>query len=155
MLLHVSAGVRHIVYIPLVAINAMTLRSLTYRLRYVVSINTIGFVALLWTVLVKQCTSEISETNGFEFANPLLGSGGTGFGSGGHNPGAQYPFGALRMGPDTALKVFGFDVVSSFDHYGGYNYEDDHIRAFSPTHLVGAGVGDFGNFGFYAIGFKK
>ena len=129
----------------------MNLRLLTYRLGYVVSVKAIGFVALLCAVVVKQCTSENPQNNGFEFANPLFGSGGTGFGSGGHNPGAQYPFGALRMGPDTALQVFGFNVVSSFDHYGGYNYEDDHIRAFSHTHLVGAGVGDFGNFGFMPL----
>ena len=92
----------------------MNLRLLTYRLGYVVSVNAIGFVALLCAVVVKQCTSENSQNNGFEFANPLFGSGGTGFGSGGHNPGAQYPFGALRMGPDTALQVFGFNVVRVF-----------------------------------------
>ena len=86
-----------------------------------------------------------AQTN--SYANPLIGSGGSGFGSGGQNPGAQFPFGALRLGPDTTAKIFGKDAVFSFDHFGGYNFEDRYIRAFSHTHMVGAGVGDFGNFG--------
>ena len=69
-----------------------------------------------------------------------------GFWGRGHNPG-RGAVGAMRLGPDSALRFLGFDIVSPFDHYGGYNYEDDGIRAFSHTHLVGAGVGDYGNFG--------
>lgn len=34
-----------------------------------------------------------------------------------------------------------------FYHCGGYYYNDTHIRAFSHTHLVGAGIADFGNLG--------
>jgi putative alpha-1,2-mannosidase len=30
-------------------------------------------------------------------------------------------------------------------------HNDSHIRAFSHTHLVGAGVGDFGNIGIMAV----
>ena len=82
-----------------------------------------------------------------QYVNTFIGSGGSGFGSGGNNPGAQVPFGAIRLGPDSTSKIFDKDVVIPFDHYSGYNYEDTYIRAFSHTRLVGAGVGDFGNFG--------
>ena len=59
-----------------------------------------------------------------------------------HRATAQVPFGALRLGPDTTLVG---DAFVEFDHYGGYNFEDTHVRAFSHTHMVGAGVGDFGS----------
>lgn len=72
-----------------------------------------------------------------------IGSGGKGFGVGGINPGPQVPFGAMRLGPDTS-----FDgLVLSWQHYGGYYFDDNSIDAFSHTHLVGAGVGDWGNIG--------
>ena len=34
-----------------------------------------------------------------------------------------------------------------WQHFGGYYYNDVSIDAFSHTHLVGAGVGDWGNVG--------
>ncbi len=80
--------------------------------------------------------------------DPFIGSGGLGFGAGSHNPGAQIPFGSFRLGPDTGLRVAGTTVVQpSFDHFGGYAHADNAVIAFSHTHLVGAGVGDLGNFG--------
>lgn len=33
--------------------------------------------------------------------NSFIGTGGLGYGYGGVNPGAQFPAGALRLGPDT------------------------------------------------------
>lgn len=79
--------------------------------------------------------------------DPFIGSGGTGFGAGGHNPGAQVPFGMMRLGPDTGQRILGAQVILPFDHYGGYSHGDNSVIAFSHTHLVGAGVGDLGNFG--------
>jgi hypothetical protein len=38
-------------------------------------------------------------------------------------------------------------VVTGWRHFSGYNFEDANIRAFSHTHLVGAGVNDLGNVG--------
>ena len=75
----------------------------------------------------------------FDFIDPLIGSGGAGFGAGGINPGAQVPFGSLRLGPDTAFGKNG--IVIGFEHFGGYSYADDRLRSFSHTHLVGAAVG--------------
>jgi hypothetical protein len=47
-------------------------------------------------------TAKIDVTN-MMFVDPTIGSGGIGYGAGGINPGAQVPFGSLRIGPDTAL----------------------------------------------------
>ncbi len=55
----------------------------------------------------------------------------------------QAPFGAVRVSPDTA-----FDGVRiPFDNFGGYNYADAQVLAFSHTHMVGAGVADLGAIG--------
>ena len=85
------------------------------------------------------------------FVDPTIGSGGFGYGAGGINPGAQVPFGSLRLGPDTALGDR--DIVLSFQHSGGYAHSDNKLRAFSHTHLVGAGASDYGNFGVVPIRF--
>jgi len=85
------------------------------------------------------------------FVDPIIGSGGIGYGAGGINPGAQVPFGSLRLGPDTALGDR--DIVLSFQHSGGYAHSDNRLRAFSHTHLVGAGASDYGNFGVVPIRF--
>eukprot|EP00666_Eupelagonemidae_sp_cell4sb_P000811 gene811-20444_t len=92
-----------------------------------------------------------------DLVNPLIGSGGTGWGAGSWNPGVQLPFGALRLGPDTSKGglpplELGRDALlppnpSVAAHDGGYAYGDTHVRAFSHTHMAGAGVGDFGNVG--------
>jgi putative alpha-1,2-mannosidase len=37
------------------------------------------------------------------YVDTRIGTGGVGFGIGSTNPGAQVPFGALRLGPDTSL----------------------------------------------------
>ena len=121
-------------------------------------ISTHCYTRLLLLPLLLACiipstipTTTINNNNTtssyHQYVNTFIGSGGSGFGSGGNNPGAQVPFGALRLGPDSTSKIFNKDVVIPFDHYSGYNYEDTYIRAFSHTRLVGAGVGDFGNFG--------
>lgn len=68
---------------------------------------------------------------------------GIGFGYGGVNPGAQFPHGPLRLGPDTtnALPDVGYR------HFSGYNYLDTKVRMFSHTHFVGAGINGLGNLG--------
>ena len=42
--------------------------------------------------------------------------GGQGFGCGSNPPGAQVPFGAMRLSPDTALDT----VALEWEHFGGY-----------------------------------
>jgi putative alpha-1,2-mannosidase len=79
--------------------------------------------------------------------NPFIGSGGWAYAYGSLNPSAQVPYGALRLGPDTT------DMVAdiSYRHFSGYNYDDKYIRAFSHTHLVGAGANDLGNVGLMPV----
>lgn len=78
----------------------------------------------------------------------LIGAGGIGFQAGSIAPGPQVPFGAMRLSPDTSLD----SIWLQFQHFGGYSYMDTHIRCFSHTHMVGAGVNDWGNFGVMAYG---
>lgn len=46
----------------------------------------------------------------------LVSEGGQGFGVGSNPPGAQVPFGAFRLSPDTALDT----VALEWEHFGGY-----------------------------------
>ena len=73
----------------------------------------------------------------------FIGTGGLGYGVGGSPPGAQVPFGAMRLSPDTSHGPAWF----FFDEFGGYHYSDTSIRVFSHTHMVGSGASDFGNHG--------
>lgn len=73
--------------------------------------------------------------------DPLIGTGGLGWGVGSIVPGATQPFGMLKVSPDTTNEDFDPEVA----HCGGYWYPDTHIRGFSHTHLVGTGASDQGN----------
>lgn len=65
------------------------------------------------------------------------------------NPGALVPFGAMRLGPDTTfVNASGANLWWPRDHYAGYVWNDTHIVAFSLAHVQGAGMKDYGNFGF-------
>ena len=86
------------------------------------------------------------------FVNPLIATrGGGGFGGWGcqaRNPGAMSPTPFLRLGPDTTR----FDAVlgeawSHLNRHSGYFGSDSHIRAFSHTHVQGAGDADLGCIG--------
>jgi predicted alpha-1,2-mannosidase len=96
-------------------------------------------------------TSHSYECEQLKSMNIFIGSGGPGFGDGSLSPAAQYPFGALRLGPDTTSSFA--DI--SFRHFSGYHYLDNQIRGFSHTHLVGAGVNDLGNIGIMPISLSQ
>jgi len=83
--------------------------------------------------------------------NLFIATGGLAYGYGGINPGVQFPFGALRLGPDTTDSV----VDLSYRHFSGYNYADNKIRAFSHTHFVGAGVNGLGSIGIMPVLHKR
>ena len=102
-----------------------------------------GSLHVLFLAKMVACAAGAS----LDLVDPFIGSGGAGFGAGSHNPGAQIPFGNYRAGPDTGLRDGGKILRLPFQHYGGYAYEDNAVIAFSHTHMVGAGVGDLGNFG--------
>eukprot|EP00007_Cunea_sp_BSH-02190019_P003473 CAMPEP_0174229876 /NCGR_PEP_ID=MMETSP0417-20130205/759_1 /TAXON_ID=242541 /ORGANISM="Mayorella sp, Strain BSH-02190019" /LENGTH=754 /DNA_ID=CAMNT_0015307475 /DNA_START=194 /DNA_END=2455 /DNA_ORIENTATION=+ len=108
-----------------------------------------GFLPnLLENVACIRPSSETDEVilNRHRFSpdvDPFIGSGGDGYGCAALPPGAQVPFGTVRLSPDTLLD----DVNVVWRHAGGYSYCDDQIQAFSHLHLVGAGVQDLGNLG--------
>lgn len=81
-----------------------------------------------------------------DYVNPFIGTAGCnglgGWGNGNVGPQAMVPFGALRLGPDTNGPIW-----LKWFHYNGYFWNDTIIRAFSHTHLQGAGEIDLGNFG--------
>ena len=80
--------------------------------------------------------------------NLYIGTGGYGYGAGSMPIGAQMPYGALRVGPDTSDND---DIPVIFNHFGGYHYPDTHINIFSHTHMFGAGVQDYGEIGVMPI----
>jgi len=73
-------------------------------------------------------------------ASPFVGSGGFGYNFASSFPGALWPQGLAKVGPDT-IGPWG-DV--NFLHYSGYWYSDDKITAFSHLHLHGTGATDYG-----------
>ena len=86
------------------------------------------------------------------YVDPLFASrGGSGFGGWGcqaRNPGAMAPFPMLRLGPDTTRvdPVLG-EFWSHLNRHAGYFGSDNAIRAFSHTHVQGAGDADYGSVG--------
>jgi len=76
-----------------------------------------------------------------DLVDTRIGTGGLAFGVGSTNPGPQWPYGAMRAGPDTYL-------AQDLGAFGGYYYDDPiGLKCFSHTHMVGSGAADFGNFG--------
>ncbi|CAF0869864.1 unnamed protein product [Didymodactylos carnosus] len=80
------------------------------------------------------------------------GTGGYGFGAGSIPLCASSPYGAVRLTPDTGNVL---DIPVAFEHYGGYHYGDSHINIFSHTHMVGAGVQDYGQIGLIPVQVNK
>ena len=80
-----------------------------------------------------------------EDVDTRIGTAGELWGIGELNPGPQMPFGCLRLGPDTSD---GLEPLRLRRHsIAGYFYPSPYIECFSHTHVVGAGEGDFQNFG--------
>jgi len=75
-----------------------------------------------------------------QWVDPMLGTGGSGWGVGTTYPGPQAPFGMARPGPDTTLG----GTAPSFLHCSGYSYGDNTISGFSHFRLHGAGIADYG-----------
>ncbi|CAF1476531.1 unnamed protein product [Rotaria magnacalcarata] len=77
-----------------------------------------------------------------------IGTGGEAFGAVSLPVGAQSPYGAVRIGADTSNT---YDIPIIFNHFGGYHYADTYINVFSHTHMVGAGVVDYGEVGIFPV----
>lgn len=81
------------------------------------------------------------------YVDPRIGTGGLGYQLANNNPAAQLPFSPLRLGPDTTLE----SIELPFTQFGNYAWHENRIETFSHTHVVGAGLPDFGNFGMMVL----
>ncbi len=72
--------------------------------------------------------------------DPMIGSGGIGYGVGTINPGPTVPFSLVKAGPDTGIA--GLQI--GFSNCAGYSYNDTHLWGFAHNRFNGMGVPDFG-----------
>jgi predicted alpha-1,2-mannosidase len=101
-------------------------------------------VASCWTLPPDDGAAPIPATAPLiRYVDPLIGTGGLGFGVGSTFPGPQRPFGMVRPGPDT----MGKHGAVSFAHCSGYAYDDAYIYGFSQTRMHGTGIVDYGTIG--------
>lgn len=119
-----------------------------------------SFVVLaLFTKALLSCSpeEETSSPDGqyqdpISLASPFLGSGGFGYNFGSAFPGALWPQGLVKVGPDTVGAWGDFNTpLTLFLHYSGYWYDDDKVAAFSHLHLHGTGATDYGVLGFMPL----
>jgi predicted alpha-1,2-mannosidase len=72
--------------------------------------------------------------------DPMIGTGGLGFGVGSAYPGPALPFALIHPGPDTTEP----GGAPGFYHCSGYYYDDPLIEGFSLLRMHGTGVPDYG-----------
>ncbi|HIA02304.1 MAG TPA: hypothetical protein EYN66_10405, partial [Myxococcales bacterium] len=89
------------------------------------------------------------QSSALDWVNPFIGSAGRGWYAGSVFVGATTPFGLVQAGPDT--RPANELVPWPFDHCSGYHATDNTIRAFTHTHLHGAGIPAFGVVGFMPV----
>ncbi|MBX3250427.1 MAG: GH92 family glycosyl hydrolase [Myxococcales bacterium] len=75
-----------------------------------------------------------------QWVDPLIGTGGLGFGVGSVSPAPQTPFGLVRPAPDTTQH----DGAPGFSHCAGYYYPDPLIMGFSQIRAHGMGIPEYG-----------
>lgn len=92
--------------------------------------NSAKVLALLSAAVGVACAGQQPPA---AYVDTRIGSGGVGFGIGGINPGAQVPYGALRLGPDTSLGLGASRSTALMDCW----------RCLGARAHVGAAVGPF------------
>lgn len=105
-----------------------------------VSSRSVFLIAFTALVVLSAATSARAERL-VDYVNPMIGTGGEGFGVGSAYPGPTMPFGMVKPGPDTTNA----GAAPGFYHCSGYRYEDSQIRGFSHTRMHGTGIPDYGN----------
>jgi predicted alpha-1,2-mannosidase len=84
--------------------------------------------------------SRAAPTPLVQWVDPMIGTGGLGYGTGSTFPGPQRPFGMVRPGPDTSDGK----GAPTFTHCAGYSHDDSYIEGFSHTRMSGTGIADYG-----------
>ena len=69
--------------------------------------------------------------------DPMIATGGIGFGVNCGYPGPTNPLGMVKFSPDTATASGGAD---GYYRGGGYHYDDEQIQGFSLLHLYATGI---------------
>ena len=78
----------------------------------------------------------------YEAVDLFVGTGGDGYGVGNTFPGATQPFSLVKLSPDTSAHS---GAQPTFNHGGGYCYDDPMVLGFSHTHISGVGDPAYGN----------
>ena len=83
----------------------------------------------------------LNGVNLVEKVSPMIGTGGIGYGVGCGFPGPGWPFGLVKVSPDTSAANGA--AVGAY-HGGGYHADDGYIQGFSHMHLYAVGLTDYG-----------
>jgi len=82
-----------------------------------------------------------------QWVNPFIGTGGFPYYTSADDiPGATFPFGMVRLSPDTEHFIGSFVGAGNPISTGGYYYGDNKIIGFSHTRLIGTGAYEGGHF---------
>lgn len=100
----------------------------------------------LWYILLIFISNVASDN--FPPLNLYIGTGGEFLGAPNLPLGAQSPYGAARLGPDTNDEE---DTPVLLNRYAGYHYGDTYINIFSHTHVFGAGIVDYDEIGLIPV----
>ncbi len=116
----------------------MVLFSGVFLFRYQMTVHT---KPLPETGLVAPVPAALRE------ADPFIGTGGWPWVCAHNHPGAQVPYGMVRLGPETAAPVTRPRALNT----SGYYYGDSRLLGFSHTRLVGTGATEGGHFLFLPL----
>ena len=72
-----------------------------------------------------------------DYVDPMIATGGVGYGVNCGYPGANVPLGMVKLSPDSASATDGAD---GYYRGGGYHYDDVKIQGFSHMHLYATGI---------------
>jgi len=91
----------------------------------------------LLSCTVDKNNVEESPVDLMEFVDPMIATGGIGYGVNCGYPGTSTPLGMVKFSPDTATASGGAD---GYYRGGGYHYDDVQIQGFSLMHLYATGI---------------
>lgn len=82
-----------------------------------------------------------APVNLLEYVDPMIATGGVGYGVNCGYPGATVPLGMVKISPDTAMAG---GAADGFYRGGGYHYDDVQIQGFAHMHLYATGITGYG-----------
>lgn len=101
----------------------------------------LAFGALLLCLIPPVRADDSKPASPVQLVDPFISTGGNRYVCGNNSPGANVPFGVVRLSPDT-VSAFGATATNM----SGYFYHDPAILGFSHTRLCGTGAVDGGHF---------